>query len=112
MAAETEYLHAIEDWTHANDVFHLAVLEAAGNDRLRRTLADLHRTIPRDLTSIVLGENARLLEENVEQHDAILAAIERLDPAAARQRDGRARAVCGRAGHAALRAALELNALA
>jgi DNA-binding FadR family transcriptional regulator len=61
------------------------VLDAAGNDRLRRTLADLHRTIPRDLTSIVLGENARLLEENVEQHDAILAAIERLDRTGARQ---------------------------
>ena len=75
----------IEDWTHANDVFHLAVLDAAGNDRLRRTLADLHRTIPRDLTSIVLGENARLLEENVDQHSAILAAIERLDPVAARR---------------------------
>ena len=77
--------HAIQEWTHANDVFHLAVLEAAGNERLRRTLADLHRTIPRDLTSIVLGENARLLEENVEQHDAILVAIEQLDPAAARR---------------------------
>lgn len=77
--------HAIQDWTHANDVFHLAVLEAAGNERLRRTLADLHRTIPRDLTSIVLSENSRLLEENVEQHDAILAAIERLDPVAARR---------------------------
>ena len=76
-----------------NDVFHQAVLDAAGNDRLRRTLADLHRTIPRDLTSIVLGENARLLEENVEQHDAILAAIERLD------RTGRVRRwsrTCGR----------------
>jgi DNA-binding GntR family transcriptional regulator len=76
---------AIEDWTHTNDVFHQSVLDAAGNDRLRRTLADLHRTIPRDLTSIVLGENARLLEENVEQHDAILAAIERLDRTGARQ---------------------------
>jgi DNA-binding GntR family transcriptional regulator len=76
---------AIQDWTHANDVFHLAVLDAAGNERLRRTLADLHRTIPRDLTSIVLGENSRLLEENIEQHSAILAAIEQLDPVAARR---------------------------
>ena len=80
-----EARHAIEDWTDANDVFHQAVLDAAGNDRLRRTLADLHRTIPRDLTSIVLGENSRLLEENVEQHGAILAAIQQLDPPAARR---------------------------
>ena len=26
----------LEDWTHANDEFHQAVLDAAGNDRLRR----------------------------------------------------------------------------
>jgi DNA-binding GntR family transcriptional regulator len=75
----------IEDWTHANDVFHRAVLEAASNDRLSRTLDDLHRTIPRDLTSIALGESSRLLQENVEQHAAILAAIEQHDPAAARR---------------------------
>ena len=75
----------IEDWTHANDVFHSAVLDAAGNERLRRTVDDLHRTIPRDLTSMLLDENSRLHQENVEQHGAILAAIERHDPAAARR---------------------------
>ena len=63
----------------ANDSFHLAVQEAAGNRRLRTTLADLHRSFPRDLTWIVLAENTRLLEENVAQHEAILAAIERHD---------------------------------
>lgn len=78
-------LEGIEDWSHANDVFHRAVLDAAGNERLGRTLADLHRTIPRDLTSIVLGESSRLLQENVEQHGAVLAAIEGHDPAAARR---------------------------
>lgn len=75
----------IEDWSHANDVFHQAVLDAAGNERLSRTLEELHRTIPRDLTAIALGENARLLQENVEQHAAVLAAIERHDPSAARR---------------------------
>ena len=44
------------------------------------TLADLHRGFPRDLTWIVLSENARLLEANIAQHEAILAAIERHDP--------------------------------
>jgi DNA-binding GntR family transcriptional regulator len=42
-------------------------------------------SFPRDLTWIVLGESSRLLEENVAQHAAILAAIERHDPADARR---------------------------
>jgi DNA-binding GntR family transcriptional regulator len=74
------------EWMEANDLFHLAIQEAAGNARLRRTLADLHRSFPRDLTWIVLGENALLLEENVAQHEAILAAIEAHDPKLARPR--------------------------
>jgi len=75
---------AHEEWITANDSFHLAIQEAAGNGRLRRTLADLHQSFPRDLTWIVLGENARLLEDNVAQHEAILAAIERHDPVRSR----------------------------
>ena len=71
---------AHDEWMAANDSFHLAVQEAAGNRRLRTTLADLHQSFPRDLTWIALAENARLLEENVAQHEAILAAIERHDP--------------------------------
>jgi DNA-binding GntR family transcriptional regulator len=75
----------IDEWTRANDLFHQAVQEAAGNDRLRATIADLHLSFPRNLTSIVLRESSRLLEENVSQHSAILGAIERHDPAAARR---------------------------
>ncbi len=74
------------EWIEGNDTFHLAIQEAAGNERLRATLADLHRSFPRDLTWIVLGENARLLEENVAQHEAILEAIERHESEAARRR--------------------------
>jgi DNA-binding GntR family transcriptional regulator len=76
---------AHDEWMSANDSFHLAIQVAAGNRRLRRALADLHASFPRDLTWIVLGENAGLLEENVAQHEAILAAIERHDPEASRQ---------------------------
>ena len=73
------------DWIRGNDLFHLTIQEAAGNDRLRATLADLHTSFPRDLTWIVLGESSRLLEENVAQHGSILEAIERHDAATARQ---------------------------
>ncbi len=42
--------------------------------------SSLHPSFQRDLTWIVLFESDRLLEENVAQHEAILAAIERHDP--------------------------------
>jgi DNA-binding GntR family transcriptional regulator len=77
---------AYVEWNRGNDQFHLAVQEAAGNARLAATLSDLHRSFPRDLTWLVLGENTRLLEENVAQHEAILEAIERHDAKAARRR--------------------------
>jgi len=72
------------DWVRANDLFHQAILEAAGNERLLRTIADLHVAYPRALTWSALSESSALLEENVEQHAAILAAIEARDSAAAR----------------------------
>jgi DNA-binding GntR family transcriptional regulator len=81
-APQTE---AHDEWIAANDSFHLAIQDAAGNRRLRTTLTDLHRSFPRDLTWIALAENARLHEENVAQHEAILAAIERHDPLESRR---------------------------
>ena len=81
--APPEDAHA--EWIRGNDLFHLAILEAAGNERLRATLADLHVSFPRDLTWIVLGESSHLLEENVRQHGAILDAIERRDADEARR---------------------------
>jgi len=74
-----------DEWMRGNDVFHLAIHEAAGNERLQSTLSDLHGSFPRDLSWIVLGESSRLLEENVAQHAAILDAIERHDAPQARR---------------------------
>jgi DNA-binding GntR family transcriptional regulator len=73
-------------WVRANDLFHQAILEAAANGRLSATIAELHRSFPRDLTWSALAGNSRLLEENVDQHHAILEAIERGDAAEARRR--------------------------
>jgi DNA-binding GntR family transcriptional regulator len=73
-------------WVQANDLFHQAILDAAANARLSATIADLHRTFPRDLTWSALAGNSRLLEENVEQHAVILQAIERRDAGEARRR--------------------------
>jgi DNA-binding GntR family transcriptional regulator len=77
---------AHDEWIRGNDVFHLVILEAAGNNRLALMLADLHQSFPRDLTWIVLGESSHLLDENVAQHAGVLAAIERRDAEDARRR--------------------------
>jgi DNA-binding GntR family transcriptional regulator len=73
------------DWVRANDLFHQAILEAAGNERLLRTIRDLHVAYPRALTWSALSGSSALLEENVEQHAAILEAIEARDAEAARR---------------------------
>jgi len=95
-AAEELFRRAIEDsprgpvdgpedaWVRANDQFHEAVQAAAGNERLRRTIGDLHKTFPRRLTWGALQADSRLMAENVEQHHAVLVAIERRDADAAR----------------------------
>jgi DNA-binding GntR family transcriptional regulator len=75
----------IARWGHANDLFHQVIQEAAGNDVLRQTLSHLHRSFPRDLSRIVLGESSGLLQKNVGEHEAVLAAIERHDAEAARE---------------------------
>jgi len=74
------------EWMEGNDLFHSVIQEASGNRCLQATIANLHRSFPRDLTWFVLGQNAGLLKDNVAQHEAILEAIERHDPAAARER--------------------------
>ena len=71
-------------WARANDLFHEAILDAAGNARLTATIAALHETFPRDLTWTALSRSSRLLEENVAQHEAVLVAIESGDADEAR----------------------------
>jgi DNA-binding GntR family transcriptional regulator len=73
------------EWARANDLFHGVIQEAAGNRRLARIVQDLHRAFPRGLTWAALSRSSRLLEQNVEEHHAILEAIEQRNPAAARK---------------------------
>jgi DNA-binding GntR family transcriptional regulator len=74
------------EWTRANDLFHRVIQEAAGNERLTGIVQDLHRAFPRGLTWAALSGSSALLEQNVEEHRAILDAIERRDAAEARRR--------------------------
>ena len=85
-AVEPPPTRAHDEWIRGNDLFHLVILEAAGNNRLAAILADLHQSFPRDLTWIVLAESSHLLDENVAQHAAVLEAIEGRDAEDARRR--------------------------
>jgi len=73
------------DWMQANDLFHLAVQEGAGNSMLRATIEDLHRSFPRNLTWSALKGDSRLLTDNVAEHRAIRSAIEERDERTARE---------------------------
>lgn len=73
-------------WQKANDRFHIAILDAAGNARLKATIEALHTSFPRNLTWSALSGETGLLSENVEQHREIRRAIEDRDPAGARAR--------------------------
>jgi DNA-binding GntR family transcriptional regulator len=81
---ETATTFADGAWVHANDSFHEVILKASDNERLHRTIAELHVAFPRNLTWQALSARPSLLSDNVEEHQRILAAIERQEPGAAR----------------------------
>ncbi len=73
------------EWERANHLFHQVIQEAAGNRQLLAAIAHLHQSFPRDLTWAALSHSSHLLSENIEQHRAILAAIEARDAVEARR---------------------------
>ena len=72
-------------WHEANSRFHKVIVEASGNKNLADTIETLHRKIPRNLTSLALGNDIRLLQRNADEHAGILAAVDRGDAEQARQ---------------------------
>lgn len=79
---ETEGLDVV--WDRANTLFHGVVQEASGNEQLHKSIEDLHRVFPRNLTWAALSKNTRLLQRNVTQHRNIREAIENGDELKAR----------------------------
>ncbi|MCD2097081.1 GntR family transcriptional regulator [Rhodococcus rhodochrous] len=71
--------------TLANDRFHTLIHEAAGNERLSRVIGQLNETFPRNVSAMVLQDNSRHREDNLHEHEQIVAAIEAGDHAAARE---------------------------
>jgi DNA-binding GntR family transcriptional regulator len=71
-------------WSEANDLFHEAVLDAAGNGRLTDIVLTQHRSFPRNVTWSTLNDSQHLMQENIDQHRAVLQAIIAQDPVTAR----------------------------
>lgn len=78
-------LRNVPSWVESNDEFHAVVIEASGNGRLKQAIQDLHLGFTRNIMLSALTMDGRRMRENVSQHDAILAAIVRHDPAEARR---------------------------
>jgi DNA-binding GntR family transcriptional regulator len=62
-------------WEQANTMFHEAVMDAADNPRLRRTVEELHRGFPRNLTWAALSERPDLIAASAQEHTRIRQAI-------------------------------------
>jgi DNA-binding GntR family transcriptional regulator len=72
-------------WVTANDRFHKIILDACQNRRLMQTVTDLNQSIIRNVMWLTYGIDGRQMKENIAQHDALLDAVHRRDPAEARR---------------------------
>ena len=73
------------DTQAANDSFHTIICAAAGNEWLTAMVARINESFPRNVSSLALAGNERHRQENVAEHDEIIAAFEAGDPTRARE---------------------------
>ncbi|MGE4428696.1 MAG: GntR family transcriptional regulator [Solirubrobacteraceae bacterium] len=71
--------------TQANDTFHTTIHQAAGNQRLARSISELNDTFPRNVSWLVLRGDQRHREQNVDEHERITTALAEGDAATARR---------------------------
>lgn len=67
-----------------NDVFHTLILEASGNERLVRSVNEINDNFPRNVSALLLLEDARHRDDNFHEHERILEALENGDAEKAR----------------------------
>jgi len=70
---------ALPTWIEANDAFHRVIMDASGNVQLAEVISNLHIGFTKNVMLSAGAMDGRRMRENVAQHDAILAAIERHD---------------------------------
>jgi DNA-binding GntR family transcriptional regulator len=68
-----------------NDAFHTLIHRVSGNERLARTINDINETFPRNVSWLVLAGDPRRREENVQEHERIVAALAEGDAELARE---------------------------
>ena len=73
------------DTQAANDSFHTIICAAAGNEWLTAMVARINESFPRNVSSLALAGNERHRQENVAEHDEIIAAFEAGDATRARE---------------------------
>jgi len=76
---------AVPNWVESNEEFHDVIMEAAGNEKLREIIRNLHLDFTRNVMLSAGAMDGRRMRENVAQHEAILAALERHDPVEAKR---------------------------
>lgn len=69
--------------TAANDTFHTVILDAAGNERLAEVIQQINESFPRNVLAQLFVDDPGLRLVNVQEHDAIIAALKARDGAAA-----------------------------
>lgn len=71
-------------WAEANEAFHSVILEASGNRQLLLSINDVSRRLPRNSSYPAYAKSSRLLQQNVDEHQAVADAIIGRDGAGAR----------------------------
>ncbi len=62
-------------WAEANECFHGAILRGSGNRQLLLSIEDISRRLPRNSNYPVYAGNSRLLQHNLDEHQAVADAI-------------------------------------
>ncbi|TXN30409.1 GntR family transcriptional regulator [Lacisediminihabitans profunda] len=67
-----------------NDAFHELILATSGNARLARAISEINEAFPRNVSSLVLMDDPRHREDNYQEHERIIDALEAGDAKTAR----------------------------
>ncbi|AUL13992.1 GntR family transcriptional regulator [Bordetella bronchiseptica] len=73
------------EWLQHNFDFHHLITELSHNERLLDMVSELQSSSVSDVLGFASKMPPRLMEENIQQHEAIIAALTRRDGAAARE---------------------------
>ena len=73
------------DWLKFNALFHNLITQASHNERLHELVAELQGSIVSNVLGFASKMPPRLMEENIRQHEDIIAALTARNGAAARE---------------------------